>query len=72
VVASSPPGERVDAHGRRQRAPGQNQKDSQASGIGDTRRGHRRRSSERTKNAIAAVGEEGPAEVTKTAPSNKT
>jgi hypothetical protein len=34
-------GERVDAHGRRRGAPGQKQKDSQASGIGDTRRDHR-------------------------------
>jgi hypothetical protein len=104
VAASSPPGERVDAHGRRRGAPEQNQKDAQASELGDTRRnhrtaqqnekstpafegatgshtrsvtvehekGHRRRSSERTKNATAVVGKDGPAEVTKTGPSNET
>jgi hypothetical protein len=41
AAASSPPGKRVGAHGRRRGAPGQNQKDSQASGIRDTRRDHR-------------------------------
>jgi hypothetical protein len=41
AAGSSPPGKHVDAHGRRRGAPGQNQKDSQASGTGDTRRDHR-------------------------------
>jgi hypothetical protein len=36
-----------------------------------TRRDHRRRSSECTKNATAVVGEKRPAQVTKSAPSNK-